>query len=69
MRLLLNEVFQDPTPYVEELQKIPIPPFLSVEYDRPSKEEVIARRVTRFSQGVAETPQTVQLDTPDGSGE
>ncbi|XP_041951764.1 uncharacterized protein LOC121711937 isoform X2 [Alosa sapidissima] len=29
MRLVIEEVFEDPTPFVEEMQKIPIPPDLS----------------------------------------
>ncbi|XP_059419942.1 uncharacterized protein LOC132155140 isoform X2 [Carassius carassius] len=63
-------IFVDPKPYAEELHAIPIPPPLSSQYEKPSKEEVIAQRVSRFSRGVAGTQHTVPLDqeTVDGSG-
>ncbi|XP_048034604.1 uncharacterized protein LOC125260326 [Megalobrama amblycephala] len=71
MSLLLHEVIVDPTPYVEELHQITIPPPLSSEFEKPCKEDVIARHVSRFSQGVAGIQRTVQLDqeTPGVSGE
>ncbi|XP_077063253.1 uncharacterized protein LOC143715388 isoform X3 [Siphateles boraxobius] len=71
MSLLLHKVFVDPTPYAEELHTIPIPPSLSSQFTKPSKEEVVAHRVSRFSRGVAGTQHTVQLDqeTAGGSGQ
>ncbi|XP_052402604.1 uncharacterized protein LOC127949408 isoform X2 [Carassius gibelio] len=70
MSLLLHKVFVDPKPYAEELHAIPIPPPLSSQYEKPSKEEVIAQRVSRFRRGVAGTQHTVPLDqeTVGGSG-
>lgn len=70
MSLLLHKVFVDPKPYAEELHAIPIPPPLSSQYEKPSKEEVIAQQVSRFSRGVAGTQHTVPLDqeTVGGSG-
>ncbi|CAM4649718.1 unnamed protein product [Leuciscus chuanchicus] len=69
--LLVNKVFLDPTPYTEELHAVPIPPPLSSEYEKPSKEEVIARHVSRFSQGGGGIQHTGQLDleTAGGSGQ
>ncbi|KAL1260280.1 hypothetical protein QQF64_008107 [Cirrhinus molitorella] len=49
MRLLFTEVFDNPATFVEELQKLPIPPDLSAGFDRPAKEDVIARHVARFN--------------------
>jgi len=70
MRLVFEEVFEDPTPFVEEMNKIPIPKDLSTQFDRPSKEEVVARHVSRFSQGVVGSQHTVLPDqeTPGVSG-
>lgn len=70
MRLVLEEVFEDPAPFIEELQKIPIPQDLSSQYDRPSKEDVVARHTSRFSQGAAGSHGTDQPDpgTAGGSG-
>lgn len=62
MSLLLHKVTVDPTPYVEELHQITIPPPLSSEFEKPSKQDVIALHVSRFSQGVAGIQRTVQLD-------
>ncbi|XP_073700525.1 uncharacterized protein [Garra rufa] len=42
MRLLFTEVFDDAGTFVEELQKVPIPPDMA-EFDRPAKDDVIAR--------------------------
>lgn len=71
INLLINEVFLHPTPYTEELRAIPIPPPLSSLFDKPSKEEVIARHVSRFSQGGDGTQHTGQLgqETAGGSEE
>ncbi|XP_052443742.1 uncharacterized protein LOC127985712 isoform X2 [Carassius gibelio] len=49
MRLLFTEVFDNPATFVEEILKLPIPADLSAEYDRPAKEDVIARNVARFN--------------------
>ena len=49
-------------PFVEEMNKIPIPKDLSTQYDWPSKEEVVARHVSRFSQGEVGSQHTVQPD-------
>ncbi|XP_034053302.1 uncharacterized protein LOC117533581 [Gymnodraco acuticeps] len=70
MRLVFEEVFEDPTPFVEEMNKINIPKDLSTQFDRPSKEEVVARHVSRFSLGAVGSPRTVQPDqgTPGVSG-
>ncbi len=69
--LLVHKVFLDPSPYTEELHAVPIPPPLSSQFEQPSKEDVIARHVSRFSQGGAGTKHTGQLDqeTAGGSGE
>lgn len=53
MRLLFVEVFEDPANYVEELRKVPIPVALSAQFDRPAKEDLIARHVSRFNPAVA----------------
>lgn len=49
MRLLMTEVFEDPTSFVEEMQMIPIPPDLSSQFERTPKEELVARHASRFS--------------------
>lgn len=49
--LIFEKVFQDPAPYVAELQKIPVPQNLCDEFDRPDKLDVITGYVTRFNQG------------------
>ncbi|XP_001921592.2 uncharacterized protein [Danio rerio] len=48
--LIFNQVFVDPSPYVDEVLGIHIPPALSSAYDRPEMEEAISSRVTRFNQ-------------------
>ncbi|XP_059378408.1 uncharacterized protein LOC132114317 [Carassius carassius] len=53
MRLVFVEVFEDPAYYVEELRKVPIPDSLSEQFDRPTKEDLIARHVSRFNPAVA----------------
>lgn len=58
----------DPTPYTEELHAIPIPPPLSSQFEKPSKEAVIARHVSRFSQGGDGTQHTGQLDQETAGG-
>ncbi|XP_054650468.1 uncharacterized protein LOC129191284 [Dunckerocampus dactyliophorus] len=51
MRLVFEEVLEDPTKYTEELKEIPIPDEVCAQFERPSKEEVIATHVSRFSRG------------------
>ncbi|XP_042577379.1 uncharacterized protein LOC122134219 [Cyprinus carpio] len=46
--LIFEHVFVDPAPYMDEVLKIPIPPDLCAEYERPDKEEVIM--VSRLNQ-------------------
>ncbi|XP_041939471.1 uncharacterized protein LOC121700526 isoform X1 [Alosa sapidissima] len=50
MRLLMQEVFEDPTSFAEELKTIPIPPDLSAEFPKTPKAELVARHVSRFNQ-------------------
>ena len=50
MRLLMQEVFEDPTSFAEEMNAIPIPPDLSAEFPKTPKAELIARHVSRFKQ-------------------
>lgn len=52
----------DPTPFIEQLLTIPIPTALCSEFERPTKEETIARRVFRFNQGVVESRHGHQTD-------
>ncbi|XP_026130139.1 uncharacterized protein LOC113110263 [Carassius auratus] len=70
MRLVFEEVIVDPAPFVEELQAIPVPMAISAVFERPSKEEAIARHVSRFSREVAESRHSDQpdLETPGISG-
>ncbi len=51
MDLLFEKVFVNPTPYTDELLAIPVPEYLSAQYEKPDKEEVIASFVSRFKQG------------------
>ncbi|XP_057187965.1 uncharacterized protein LOC130553181 isoform X1 [Triplophysa rosa] len=51
MDLVFDKVAQDPTPYVEEVLKIPIPEDLTAQFQKPDKLEVIDRYVSRFNQG------------------
>ena len=71
MRLVFEEVFEDPTPFVEEMNRITIPKDLSTQFDRPSKEELVARHVSRFNPGEVGRQHIVQPDaeTPGVSGE
>ncbi|XP_039667161.1 uncharacterized protein LOC120565424 isoform X2 [Perca fluviatilis] len=62
MRLVFEEVFEDPTPFVEVLKLIPIPKDLASEHERPSKEEVVARHLSRFAQGTVGTVHTRHPD-------
>lgn len=71
MTLLFEEVLDDPEPYRQQLQTISVPENLSAQFERPSLEEAVAQHLSRFSQGVGETPRTDQPDqeTPGVSGE
>ncbi|XP_016361867.1 uncharacterized protein LOC107703658 [Sinocyclocheilus anshuiensis] len=62
MKLVFEEVFADPAPFVEELKQIPIPTILSSQIERPLKEEVVGRHISRFSQGAVESLQAVHPD-------
>ncbi|XP_039537948.1 uncharacterized protein LOC120486154 [Pimephales promelas] len=48
--LIFDKVFVDPAPFLDEVLRIPIPPVLCAEYDRPEKEEAISSRLSRFNQ-------------------
>ncbi len=50
MDLLFEKVFVNPTPYTDELLAIPVPEYLSAQYEKPDK-EVIASFVSRFKPG------------------
>ncbi|XP_049440380.1 uncharacterized protein LOC125893646 [Epinephelus fuscoguttatus] len=52
MDLVFDVVFVDPAPYVSQLKQIPVPELLCSQYDRPEKEDVVARYVSRFNRGV-----------------
>ncbi|XP_031165171.1 uncharacterized protein LOC116056894 isoform X2 [Sander lucioperca] len=67
MRLVFEEVFEDPTPFVEVLKSIPIPKDLASDHERPSKEEVVARHVSRFVQGTVGTLHIMHPD-PETAG-
>ncbi|XP_073710642.1 uncharacterized protein [Misgurnus anguillicaudatus] len=62
MKLVFEEVFPDPATFVDELKSIPVPTTLSSQFEKPSKEEVIGSRISRFSQGVVESLHTVHPD-------
>ncbi|XP_048037922.1 uncharacterized protein LOC125263095 [Megalobrama amblycephala] len=47
--LIFDQVFVDPAPYMEKVLRIPIPPPLCVEYDRPEKEDAISSRASHFN--------------------
>ncbi|XP_012712054.2 uncharacterized protein LOC105920934 [Fundulus heteroclitus] len=42
MKMLFEEVLPDPSPYFEEVLRIPIPADLSAQYEQPLMEEVVA---------------------------
>lgn len=52
MEVLFENVFDDPRPYIMEVEKIKIPEPLSSQYERPPKDEVIAGYMSRFSREV-----------------
>ncbi|XP_043119678.1 uncharacterized protein LOC122362317 [Puntigrus tetrazona] len=66
MKLVFEDVFEDPAPFIEELKQIPIPTTLS-QYDRLIKEEVVGCHISRFSQEPGESLQTVHPGAPSES--
>ncbi len=46
MDLLFEKVFVNPTPYTDELLAIPVPEYLSAQYEKPDKEEVSSKYTT-----------------------
>lgn len=55
MNTVFEEVVRDPLPFLDGIQKIPVPPDLSSQLDRPSMEEAVVQHVSRFSQGGSES--------------
>ncbi len=51
MDSVFEEVVRDPLSYLDAVQRIPVPQYLSSQHDRPSMEEAIAEHVSRFSRG------------------
>ncbi len=51
MDSVFEEVVRDPLPYLDAVQRIPVPQYLSSQHDRPSMKEAIAEHVSRFSRG------------------
>ncbi|XP_063064480.1 uncharacterized protein LOC134456839 [Engraulis encrasicolus] len=49
MDLILDEVFVNPAPYTDAMLTIRVPEDLSAQFNKPDKEEVIARFVSRFT--------------------
>ncbi|KAI7803826.1 hypothetical protein IRJ41_012114 [Triplophysa rosa] len=62
MKLVFEEVFTDPAPFVEELKQIRVPASMSSQFDRPSMEEVVGRHVSLFRQAVVESQHIVHPD-------
>lgn len=52
LSLVFEEVIVDPTPFFSQLKTIPISPDLTSEFERPSKKEMVACLVFRFTQEV-----------------
>nr|XP_055053310.1 uncharacterized protein LOC129438558 isoform X1 [Misgurnus anguillicaudatus] len=68
--LVLDEVSEDPVPYVEQLKEIPIPMDLASRIERPVKEEVIEHDISPFVEVVVGTQHDDQAayqrdDSPD----
>ncbi|XP_056613533.1 uncharacterized protein LOC130429144 [Triplophysa dalaica] len=59
MKLVFEEVFADPAPFVEKVKQIPFPAPLSSPFERPLKEEVVHPQMSRFSRGAVRSQQTV----------
>ncbi|XP_073804855.1 uncharacterized protein [Danio rerio] len=70
LKLVFEVIIMDPSPFVDELKKIPIPKPLCAEYDRPTKEEAIAHHKSRLSQEGVGSQHTDQpdLEMPAVSG-
>lgn len=51
VRVVFEEVFEKPRPFVDALMKILITDDLSSQYERPSREDVVVRHVSCFSKG------------------
>ncbi|XP_052434176.1 uncharacterized protein LOC127974730 isoform X1 [Carassius gibelio] len=49
MDCVFEEVFRDPLPYLDAIQRIPVSHYLSPQHDRPSTEKAIAEHVSCFS--------------------
>ncbi|XP_054452368.1 uncharacterized protein LOC129089057 [Anoplopoma fimbria] len=62
MKLVFEEVFEDPTPFVDLLKTIPIPNELPSQCERPSQEEV-------FSHHVFQNTDQSEQESPGVSGE
>ncbi|XP_039512565.1 uncharacterized protein LOC120467989 isoform X2 [Pimephales promelas] len=60
MELVFEHVFPDPTPYIDEIEKIHIPQNLSSQHPRPDKATVVSAYVSRFNP----RPIPVRLETP-----
>uniref|UniRef100_A0A8C6TKS8 Transposase n=1 Tax=Neogobius melanostomus TaxID=47308 RepID=A0A8C6TKS8_9GOBI len=60
MRLVFDEVFPDPSKFVAQLKTVPVPKHLCAEFERASKEDIIAAHVSRFSRAVAGPQQAHQ---------
>ncbi|KAJ8278373.1 hypothetical protein GJAV_G00086920 [Gymnothorax javanicus] len=71
MTLVSEEVFKDPTLYIEELKRIPIPEDLSAQPEEPAMEEVNAGHASQCSPGAAGTQHTglKDLETPGVFGQ
>ncbi|KAF4111800.1 uncharacterized protein LOC131543092 isoform X2 [Onychostoma macrolepis] len=56
---LMDSVFEgvvrDPLPYLDAVQRIPVPQYLSSQHDIPSMEEAVAEHVACFSRGGSES--------------
>lgn len=52
METVFDKVLVDPVHYLEEILRIPVPPPLCADFERPDKEEVITAMVSRFSKPV-----------------
>ncbi|KAL1004808.1 hypothetical protein UPYG_G00050880 [Umbra pygmaea] len=51
MRLVFEEIIHDPVPYVDAVQRIPVPQDLCAQLDRPSIGDAVTENVSRFNRG------------------
>ncbi|KAL0970143.1 hypothetical protein UPYG_G00237740 [Umbra pygmaea] len=51
MQLVFKDIIHDPVPYVDAVQRIPVPEDLCAQLNRPSIEDAVAEHVSRFSRG------------------